>query len=139
MSAFLFSSPLRQDGASVATRLRDGRAAELRPLAPGEVESLQAVFEGLSPTSRADRYLVGVPRLTGSMRSVLTAGDGYPHVAWLASVDGRPAGSHSTSDRLTGCWRPRGHCACSTRRASTVLPSSGWPWRRPHPVRRPMA
>ena len=92
MSVFLYSSPLRQDGASVATRLRDGRAAELRPLAPGEVESLQAVFEGLSPTSRADRYLVGVPRLTGSMRSVLTAVDGCRHIAWLASVDGCPAG-----------------------------------------------
>lgn len=92
MSVFLFTSPLRLDGASVATRLRDGGAAELRPLAPGEVEPLQAVFEGLSPASRADRYLAGVPRLTGSMRSVLTAVDGHRHVAWLASVDGRPAG-----------------------------------------------
>lgn len=92
MSFFLFSSPLRQEGAPVATRLRDGGAAELRPLAPGEVEPLQAVFEGLSPASRVARYLVGVPRLTGGMRSVLTAVDGHRHVAWLASVGDRPAG-----------------------------------------------
>lgn len=92
MTVFLFSSPLRQDGTSVATRLRDGSLADLRPLGPGEVDPLVAVFDGLSPASRSDRYLVGMHRLTGSMRTALAAVDGHRHVAWLASVDGRPAG-----------------------------------------------
>lgn len=92
MSVFSFSSPLRQQGAPVLTRLRDGGTAALRPLASDEVEPLQAVFDGLSPASRTMRYLVGAPRLTGSMRRVLTAVDGHRHIAWLASVGDRPAG-----------------------------------------------
>ena len=92
MSVFLFSSPLRHHDASVAVRLRDGGTAELRPLGPGEVEPLQAVFDGLSPASRNDRYLVGIPRLTGSMRTALAAVDGHRHIAWLASIGGQPAG-----------------------------------------------
>jgi GNAT superfamily N-acetyltransferase len=77
---------------SVATRLRDDGPADLRPLTPGEVDPLLAVFEGLSPASRADRYLVGVPHLTAGMRSSLAAVDGHWHIAWLGSIDGRPAG-----------------------------------------------
>jgi GNAT superfamily N-acetyltransferase len=92
MSVFPFSSPLRHDGASVAVRLRDGSTADLRPLGPGEVEPLQAVFDGLSPASRKDRYLVGIPSLSSSMRTALAAVDGHRHIAWLASIDGQQAG-----------------------------------------------
>jgi GNAT superfamily N-acetyltransferase len=92
MSVFLTSSPLPHDDTSVAVRLRDGGTADLRPLGPGEVEPLQAVFDGLSPASRTDRYLVGMSRLSGSMRTALAAVDGHRHIAWLASIDGQPAG-----------------------------------------------
>jgi RimJ/RimL family protein N-acetyltransferase len=67
-------------------------AAALRPLRPGETEALLAVFERLSPASRADRYLVGVPRLPSVMLNALVAVDGHDHVAWLAAVAGEPAG-----------------------------------------------
>jgi GNAT superfamily N-acetyltransferase len=77
---------------SVGARLRDGSTAVLRPLGPGETGPLQAVFDGLSAQSRTDRYLVGVPRLTGSMATALTAVDDHRHIAWLATVDDRPAG-----------------------------------------------
>jgi GNAT superfamily N-acetyltransferase len=50
------------------------------------------VFEQMSPNSRSNRYLVGLPALTPSMISALVAVDGRDHIAWLASVDGRPVG-----------------------------------------------
>lgn len=77
---------------SVEARLRDGSTAVLRPLGAGETDPLQAVFDGLSAQSRMDRYLVGVPRLTGSMTTALTAVDDHRHIAWLATVGDRPAG-----------------------------------------------
>ena len=76
----------------VDVALSRGGAAQLRPLHAGEREPLLAVFESLSPASRMDRYLVGVPRLPSSMLNALVAVDGHDHVAWLATVAGRPAG-----------------------------------------------
>jgi GNAT superfamily N-acetyltransferase len=75
----------------VTTTIRGG-TADLRPLDAGEVAPLAAVFAGLSPASRLDRYLTPVVRLTPSMVAALTAVDGTDHVAWLASVEGAPAG-----------------------------------------------
>ncbi|HEU5042956.1 MAG TPA: GNAT family N-acetyltransferase [Nocardioidaceae bacterium] len=69
-----------------------GDVVELRPLWPGESAPLLAVFAGMSLTSRAGRYLVGIPSLPRSMLDALTAVDGYDHVAWLASVRRQPAG-----------------------------------------------
>ena len=69
-----------------------GGTADLRPLGPGEAEPLEAVFAGLSPASRLDRYLTAMVRLTPTMVKALTAVDGTDHVAWLASVAGAPAG-----------------------------------------------
>lgn len=91
MTVFQFSSPIRDTGSSVTARLRDGLAV-LRPLAPGEEEPLAQVFAAMSPQSRASRYLTGLSQMPPSMRAALTAVDGHHHVAWLASVDGRPAG-----------------------------------------------
>lgn len=91
MPVFRFS-PLRKDATSVSARLRDGAAATLRPLGPGEIDPLQAVFDGLSTTSRTGRYLVGLPRLSSAMSEALTAVDGHRHVAWLACIEGRPSG-----------------------------------------------
>jgi GNAT superfamily N-acetyltransferase len=69
-----------------------GGTASLRPLRAGETAPLEAVFSGLSPASRLDRYLTGIARLTPTMVAALTALDGHNHAAWLASVDGAPAG-----------------------------------------------
>jgi RimJ/RimL family protein N-acetyltransferase len=76
----------------VATRLPGGETIELRPLRHGEVDSLRAVFEGMSPESRAARYLTGINRLTPGMSKALTDIDGHRHVAWVALMGGRPVG-----------------------------------------------
>ena len=76
----------------VVARLAHGGLATLRPLRPGETESLLNVFESLSPASRASRYLTGMVRLPATMLTALAAVDGHDHVAWLAAVDGWPAG-----------------------------------------------
>jgi RimJ/RimL family protein N-acetyltransferase len=76
----------------VDVELSRGGTAQLRPLRAGETEPLLAVFERLSPASRTDRYLVGVPRLPSVMRNALVAVDGHDHVAWLATVAGEPTG-----------------------------------------------
>ena len=81
-------APLNQ----VVVRLRDGGLAALRPLRPGEEGPLLSVFDQMSPNSRANRYLVGLPALTPSMIATLAAVDGRDHIAWLASVDDRPVG-----------------------------------------------
>jgi L-amino acid N-acyltransferase YncA len=75
----------------VTAAIRDGVAA-LRPLRAGEIEPQLAVFEGLSPASRTSRFLHPVTSLSRGMREVLSAVDGVERVAWLASVDGLPAG-----------------------------------------------
>ncbi len=76
----------------VPVQLRDGGLASIRPLRAGEEAPLLAVFDQMSARSRANRYFVGVPALTRSMISTLVAVDGRDHVAWLASMDGRPVG-----------------------------------------------
>jgi GNAT superfamily N-acetyltransferase len=89
MTPSTFTSTSGPVGAvSVAVR---GGVAALRPLGSGEHAVLDAVFDALSPSSRYHRYLTGLPRLTGQMRSALTAIDGYTQIAWLAEVDERPA------------------------------------------------
>ena len=90
ITRFAFSAPLRQEP-YLTVPLRHGDA-RLRPLLAGEVELQRRVFDGLSPSSRTNRFLTSVDRLTGSMWRALDAVDGHDHVAWLATVDGRPAG-----------------------------------------------
>lgn len=91
MTTLHFTSPLRSDGSSVAVRITSG-CAVLRPLEDGEHDALRSVFDQLSPDSRRDRYLVAMPRLPRAMADVLASVDGCDRVAWLASVDERPAG-----------------------------------------------
>ena len=76
----------------VAVRLPGGGAVALRPLKRGEREPLLAVFDGMSSASRAQRYLTGMVRLPSRTVDLLTDVDGHRHVAWLASIDGRPVG-----------------------------------------------
>jgi GNAT superfamily N-acetyltransferase len=85
------TSPRLADRATVPAAIRGG-TAHLRPLRAGEAGPLQAVFEASSAASREARYLAPVVRLPGAMVTALTAVDGCHHVAWLATVDGRPAG-----------------------------------------------
>ena len=49
------------------------------------------MFDALSPDSRFERYLTGLPQLNGPMRSLLTAIDGHTHIGWLGEIDGHPA------------------------------------------------
>jgi RimJ/RimL family protein N-acetyltransferase len=90
MTTFAFSAPLRREQHVTAPIL--GGLARLRPLLPGEVDVQREVFAGLSASSRTDRFLTSVDRLTASMWRALDAVDGHDHVAWLASVDDRPVG-----------------------------------------------
>jgi RimJ/RimL family protein N-acetyltransferase len=79
-------------GDHVTVGLRDGGTAHLRPLRRGETEPLLEVFAAMSEASRASRYLVGMSRLPRAVLAALTDVDGCRHAAWLATVDGRPAG-----------------------------------------------
>jgi GNAT superfamily N-acetyltransferase len=90
VTPFAFSAPLR-DEPYVTVPLARGEA-RLRPLRHGELDVQRAVFDGLSSASRTDRFLTGVDTLTSSMWQALADVDGHCHVAWLATVDGRPAG-----------------------------------------------
>ena len=72
--------------------LPEGGTIELRPLRRGEVDPLRAVFDGMSAAARAERYLTGITRLTPGMTATLTDVDGHHHVAWLATLAGRPVG-----------------------------------------------
>jgi len=82
----------RRPRTSVRVPLPHGGAAQVRPLDDGESGPLLDVFAGLSAESRASRYLAGMPRLPGPLVQRLSAVDGVTSVAWLATVDGRPAG-----------------------------------------------
>lgn len=94
--------PLDDPRDPVRVALRDGGTADLRPLRVGESDALLAVFDGMSPSSRALRYLTGLNQLPRQMLSVLTAVDGDRHVAWLALAGGEPAGI-ARYVRLPGC------------------------------------
>jgi GNAT superfamily N-acetyltransferase len=82
----------RRRPASVRVPLPDGGTVQVRPLQDGESTPLLEVFAGLSAESRASRYLVAMPRLTGPFVRKLAATDGLVSVAWLVSVHDRPAG-----------------------------------------------
>jgi RimJ/RimL family protein N-acetyltransferase len=77
---------------TVTVQLRDGRLVDLRPLTRGERDPLLAVFDKMSPESRALRYLSGMVRLPSAILDQLTDVDGDRHVAWLASAQGQPVG-----------------------------------------------
>lgn len=91
----LLVAPPRGCGALdvVGVRLADGGVAALRPLTAGELAPLDEVFAGMSPVSRAQRYLVGMPRrLPRRLAASLADVDGDDRIAWLACVDGAAAG-----------------------------------------------
>jgi GNAT superfamily N-acetyltransferase len=65
----------------------------IRPYGPGDEGVLDAVFAGMSATSRRRRYQAAVPELAASVRAALTAVDGVRHVAYVAEA-GRGRGRH---------------------------------------------
>jgi len=76
----------------VVARLPGGGTVDLRPLRRGETEPLRAIFDAMSPDSRAQRFLTGMPRLPAPMLAALANVDGDHHVAWLAGAGGRAVG-----------------------------------------------
>ena len=68
-------------------QLTDGTTISLRPFRPSDGALLAASFERLSNTSRYQRFLSPVPRLTDSMLTFLTSVDGINHRAWAALID----------------------------------------------------
>jgi GNAT superfamily N-acetyltransferase len=62
----------------------------VRDLRPGETETVERVFEGLSANSRYLRFHAPVPRLTASMRAALA--DVRRGVTLVAVRDGVPLG-----------------------------------------------
>ena len=91
----MLATPIRRHASSRShfrVLLADGGEVVLRPLRREEADVLQTVFDGLSPRSREDRYLVPMPRLTGHARRSLMDIDGHRHVAWVALLDGRAVG-----------------------------------------------
>lgn len=90
MSTFRFLSPaVHDDGVPAAVK---GGVVDLRPLRPGDTDTLDLVVGGLSAESRESRYLTPLPRLTEGMRRALADVDGCAHVAWTAYVEGLPVG-----------------------------------------------
>ena len=73
---------------------RPGAAGvRIRELGPGRFDVLDAVFAGLSPTSRHHRFHSPIPALTPRVREALAAVDGRDHVAVAAFTDdGAPIG-----------------------------------------------
>lgn len=67
--------------------LRDGTRVTLRFIQPDDGEELRRAFARLSPRSRYQRFLGGVPELTDEMVGYLTRVDGEDHVAVVAGTD----------------------------------------------------
>ena len=84
--------PARRAPTYVAAPLPGGGSVRLRPLGSGETAPVEAVFAGMSPQARAQRYLTGLPTLPPTMLVTLADVDGDRHVAWGAFLGTRPVG-----------------------------------------------
>lgn len=67
--------------------LADGTRVTLRFIVPDDADGLRRSFAQLSPRSRYQRFLAGVPELTDEMVAYLTRIDGENHVAVVATTD----------------------------------------------------
>jgi GNAT superfamily N-acetyltransferase len=61
-------------------------------LAPGDTATVQAVFDGLSPEQRYERFHVATPVLPRTTLRLLADVDDARHVALVLELEGRPAG-----------------------------------------------
>jgi GNAT superfamily N-acetyltransferase len=73
---------------SVNVAIRDGSEIQLRPIEPGDKESLLAGFERLSPESRYKRFLAPVNELRDRDLEYLTEVDHHDHEAIVAQMPG---------------------------------------------------
>ena len=76
----------------VEVSLNKGGMVSLRPLRRHETAPVLAVFDAMSELSRARRYLTGMPHLPPRLLRYLADVGCRDHVAWLATIDGQPAG-----------------------------------------------
>ena len=100
----------------------------LRELGPDEYDVLDAVFDGLSPTSRLRRFLGPVPRLAPGVRRALVAVDGESHLAvgafhgaepiGIARLVGEEPGRAELAVEVVDRWQGRG---VGTRLVRAVL------------------
>lgn len=67
--------------------LKDGRSVNLRQIDPRDAHALQAFVRALSPTSRAQRFHVGIRELSAYALRYLTNVDQKRHVAIVATRD----------------------------------------------------
>jgi hypothetical protein len=61
-----------------------GKRLRIRPLARGEADVLQDVFDGMSVWSRYQRYHTAMTRLTPANRAALSAVDGRRRIVFVA-------------------------------------------------------
>lgn len=82
--------------ASARVRALDGSQVGpepvVQPLLPGDTATIQAVFDGLTPEQRRQRFHVPMTRLPQYMHGLLADVDGTRHVALVLRIGGRPAG-----------------------------------------------
>lgn len=83
---------ISEDRPSLQVTLKDGTAANLRPVTPQDRDLFVAGLESLSEQSRFLRFGRGVSRLTQSDLRYLTDVDQRSHVAWGAIIGDAPAG-----------------------------------------------
>lgn len=69
--------------------LRDGTSIEVRPITPGDAETLRSGFDKLSAESRWRRFLRPVPRLSDREIRYFTDIDYVDHFAWGAQTTER--------------------------------------------------
>jgi GNAT superfamily N-acetyltransferase len=74
------------------TTLPTGDRVRVVPLTRGDEDTVQRVFDAMSPESRYYRFLQAMPRLPGGMRRLLAGADGERHRAAAAWHDDRPVG-----------------------------------------------
>jgi GNAT superfamily N-acetyltransferase len=75
------------------TRLRDGAAITVRPIAPEDKLAIVSSFEKLSPESRYRRFFSPLDRLSNRDLAYLTEVDHHDHEAMIAHSDiGEPLG-----------------------------------------------
>lgn len=116
---------------------RTGEQITVEPMERGDAETVDAVFEAMSPEARYFRFLQAMPRLSESMRAALSDVDGSRHLAAIARHEGRPiglvrlVGEQSTEMELSVSvvddWSRRGVGRLLTSRAIWAAEEAGVP------------
>ena len=78
---------------TVEVTLRDGSAAEIRPIQPGDRSLIEEGLAHMSLQSRVARFGSGIAHLSESELDYLTELDLVGHVAWGATIEDVPAGT----------------------------------------------